>query len=275
VLSITVHGFGDAVRSVKLDGKRVARAQVPATLTGAHTVEITMNGRWPAAAVHQVPPRFAPRTPTASLHGATLAWTRVPVVARYVVYRDGKPLARTTDTTYAVHFGNGESEYQVLAENDAGDQSFLSEPVRVVAPRDEQLVKPTGALEHEHAGYTGAGYLRLTLESNTTVKVPVRVDRDGIYSIDVRYANGNGPVNTEDKVAVRTLIVDHDQAGVIVMPQRGVNRWEEWGWSDPRRVHLTAGTHVITLTYEPLDANMNRRENTALLDAFRITRLAK
>lgn len=274
-LTITVHGYGDAVRSAKLDGRRFTRAEVPASLTGAHTVEITMNGRWPAATVHEVPPRFAPRTPVASLHGGTLAWTKVPTVTRYVVYRDGKPLTRTTDTTYAVHVGEGESEYQVLAENDAGDQSFLSEPVRVLAARDEQLVKSAGPLEHEHKGYTGTGYVRLTRESNTTVTVPVHVDRDGTYAIDVRYANGNGPVNTEDKVAVRTLVVDRDTAGVIVMPQRGVNRWDEWGWSDPRRVHLTAGTHTLTLVYTPLDANMNRRENTALLDAFRVTRLAK
>jgi hypothetical protein len=100
-----------------------------------------------------------------------------------------------------------------------------------------------------------------------------RIDRDATYAIDVRYANGNGPVNTEDKVAVRTLVVDGDTAGVIVMPQRGVDRWSEWGWSNVLRARLRAGVHTLTLTYTPLDANMNRRENSALLDAVRLTRL--
>jgi len=275
VLTITVHGYGDAVRSAALDGKSIARAVVPATLTGAHTVEITMNGRWPVTAVHTVAARFAPATPHASLHGRRLAWTPVPGATHYVLYQDGRRSSGTTrDTTIAIPLFVGLVEYQVLAVNAAGDESFLSEPVRDVPAQDEHLVKPATSLEHDHTGYTGAGYVRLTRDSNTTVTVPVRVEDDGDYAIDVRYANGNGPVNTEDKVAVRTLVVDRDTTGVIVMPQRGVNRWDEWGWSDPRHVHLMAGTHTISLVYTPLDANMNRRENTALLDAFRITRLA-
>ena len=95
----------------------------------------------------------------------------------------------------------------------------------------EQFVSAVGVpIERREAGFTGAGYVRLTRDSNTTVRLPVRVSRDGTYAIDVRYANGNGPVNTEDKVAVRTLLVDADTAGVVILPQRGSGRWSEWGW---------------------------------------------
>jgi hypothetical protein len=106
------------------------------------------------------------------------------------------------------------------------------------------------------------------------VRVPVNVARNGIYAIDVRYANGNGPVNTEDKVAIRTLLADEDTVGVVVMPQRGVDRWADWGWSNVLRLPLRTGAHTLTIVYTPLDANMNRRENTALLDVVRLTRLA-
>jgi hypothetical protein len=174
-----------------------------------------------------------------------------------------------------VRRSDGLQEYQVLAVDAVGDESFLSEPVRVVATGDEQTVKPQAAgLERERAGYTGAGYVRLTRQQNTSVTVPVRVTRAGTYAVDVRYANGNGPINTEDKVAVRTLLVDGDTAGVVVMPQRGVNQWTDWGWSNSVRVQLTAGAHTLVLTYTPFDENMNRRENTALFDVLRLTRLA-
>jgi hypothetical protein len=222
-----------------------------------------------------VPNRFAPATPHAALAGDAVTWAAVPGATGYVVYRNGHPAARTTDTHVAVRRADGLEEWQVLAVNTAGDESFLSEPVRVV-PDDAVLeAKPDVAeLEHEHAGYDGAGYVRLTREEHVTVDIPVRVPRAGTWAIDVRYANGNGPVNTEDKAAVRTLFVDGRDAGVLVMPQRGANLWTDWGWSNPLRVRLGAGAHVLRITYEPLDANMNRRENTALLDYVRLTRLA-
>lgn len=274
-LAVTVRGYGDAVSAVQLDGRRIERAEIPAALAGSHTLDITMNGRWPAAAVHLVQNRFAPATPRAALRGGALVWAPVPGAVRYVIYRNGGAMRRTTGTSVAMRRAEGLQEYQVLAVNAVGDESFLSEPVRVVAAADEQTVKPHMAgLEHERAGYTGAGYVRMTREQNVTVTVPVHVSRAGIYAVDARYANGSGPVNTEDKVAVRTLLVDGDTAGVVVMPQRGANQWSDWGWSNVLRVRLRAGAHTLVLTYTPLDENMNRRENTALLDELRLTRLA-
>lgn len=274
-LAVTVRGYGDAVRAARLDGRTIERAEISAALTGAHTLDIVMNGRWPAAAVHLVDNRFAPATPHAALRGGALTWSPVPGAVRYVVYRNGGPVTRTTGTSIVVRRAGGLQEYQVLAVNAVGDESFLSEPVRVVAAADEQTVKPNvPGVEHERAGYTGAGYVRLTREHNVTVTVPVHVSSAGTYAVDARYANGSGPVNTEDKVAVRTLLVDGDTAGVVVMPQRGSNQWSDWGWSNVVHVALGAGAHTLVLTYTPLDENMNRRENTALLDELRVTRLA-
>ncbi|MDB4909489.1 MAG: glycogen debranching protein, partial [Gemmatimonadetes bacterium] len=238
-LTITVHGFGDSVRSVRLDGARATRAEIMATLAGAHSLELTMNGRWRAAVVHEVPSRFAPGTPRAELRGDSLVWGAVPGAVRYVVYENGRSLRSTKVPRFKLSPSANLTELQLLAVNAAGDESFLSEPVRVIAKTGEVLVKPDGAgLERAHAGFTGEGYLPLTLQKNTTASMTVHIDRDGIYAIDARYANGNGPVNTEDKVAVRTLLVDGDTAGVLVMPQRGVDRWTEWGWSNVMRTRL-------------------------------------
>ncbi len=40
------------------------------------------------------------------------------------------------------------------------------------------------------------------------------------------------------------------------------------------RARITKGPHVLTILYTPLDANMNRHENTAQLDLVRLTRLS-
>ena len=273
-LTITVRGFGDSVSEAGLDGAPISRIEIPETVVGAHTLELTMNGKWHADTVHEVPSRFAPATPRAVLRGGLLSWDKVPGAAQYAVYEDGVRRRTTTATNTVLSVSDRTLEYQVMAIDAAGDESFLSEPVRALSENLELGAKPEGSLAHEHPGFTGAGYLPLTLEKNLTVRVPVNAESDGTYAIDVRYANGNGPVNTEDKVAVRTLLIDGDTSGVIVMPQRGAGNWSDWGWSNVLRAQLAAGGHVVTLLYTPLDANMNRHENSALLDLVRLTRLA-
>ena len=105
------------------------------------------------------------------------------------------------------------------------------------------------------------------------MEVPVRVACGGTYLVEMRYANGSGPINTDANAAVRTLLVDGREAGVLVMPQRGVDLWTEWGYGTAVRVDLAPGDHVLTVAYTPLDENMGRRVNTALLDHLRLTRL--
>lgn len=274
VLTVTIRGAGDGVASARLDGRPLARAELPATLTGAHTVELRMNGRWPAASIHLVDNVRAPETPAAVLHGDTLAWAAVPGAARYAVYRNGRPAAGTTATRYLTPRANELTEWQVMSIDAGGLQSFLSEPVRTAPAAVVTVARPRGApLERRYPGFTGDGYVRLTRYANTRVDVPVRVACAADYDVDARYANGSGPINTDAKAAVRTLLVDGREAGVLVMPQRGTDLWTDWGYGTALRVTLTPGAHTLTLVFTPLDENMDRHVNTALLDHLRLTRV--
>jgi hypothetical protein len=274
VLTITVRGHGDGVAAVRVDGRPVERAEVPASLTGAHRVEIEMNGRWPASTITVVENRFTPGTPVVTRRGGTLRWDSVAGAERYLVHRDGLVLQATRETSFALFPELLQvTEWQVAAVDSAGLRSFLSEPLRMAPEGTEIVVRPAGATEREHAGFSGEGYLTLTRERNTTVEVPVRVACGGTYLVEARYANGTGPINTDANAAVRTLLADGAEAGVLVMPQRGVELWTEWGWSTGVRLRLAPGDHTLTLAYTPLDENMGRRVSTALLDHLRLTRL--
>ena len=283
VLAVTVRGHGDGVAAVRIDGRPAERAEIPATLTGAHTVEIEMNGRWPEGRITLVENRWSPAAPvTTILAGDSLAWAPVPRAARYVVFRNGRPSTRTPATRVWLGRADRVAEYQVMAVDSAGIESFLSEPVLFAREDAVTIARPRGApLEREHPGYTGTaghtggpGYVRLTKEMNTTVTFPVRVTCGGVYAIDARYANGSGPINTDAKAAVRTLLVDGKPAGVLVMPQRGTDRWSEWGPSTAVKVTLAPGNHTLTLAFTALDENMDRRVNTALLDHLRLIHLS-
>lgn len=101
----------------------------------------------------------------------------------------------------------------------------------------------------------------------------VETAQPGLYSIDLRYANGSGPVNSGNRAAIRTLLVDGVPAGVLVMPQRGRDLWTDWGYSSMLQVHLTEGEHTLTIRYGQADRNMHLDVNEALLDHVRLTLL--
>ena len=114
-----------------------------------------------------------------------------------------------------------------------------------------------------------------TDHSVRTVTTTVNVPKEGLYSVSVRYANGNGPVNTENRCAIRTLMVDGKEAGTLVMPQRGTGNWNDWGMSNTVDVHLTPGTHTLSLDFLPVNENMNLKVNHALVDQIVLRRLSQ
>jgi hypothetical protein len=91
-----------------------------------------------------------------------------------------------------------------------------------------------------------------------------------LYAIDFRYANGNGPTNTENKCAIRTLFVDNVPINAIVFPQRGKEEWSNWGFSNALKVPLKKGKHIIAISMETANENMNGEINQAMIDYARL-----
>ncbi len=275
-LDITVRGHGTRVVQVTLDGTSLDRPVIPADLTGRHEVRVVMSGGLPGGDIRLVENQYTPATPQVSRQGDALIWPDVEGAVAYRIVRNGEAVATQEDTRYALSSTRPSAlhEYQVEAISDGGLRSFLSEPVRVVADAAVQTIA-AGAFGADLAtgspGYTGAGYLSLTQTQHTDVSAEVTIEEAGQFVVDVRYANGHGPVNTSNKAAIRTLTVGTEE-GVIVMPQRGDQVWNDWGYSNALRVSLPAGTHTLRLRYDALNENMNRETNAAYLDYVRLVR---
>jgi hypothetical protein len=208
--------------------------------------------------------RTAPATPEALVTGEgtgrVLRWSAVAGADRYVVHRDGQPTDTLRMLSFPVTARDALAEYQVEAVDESGAGSFLSEPMRVVTSMAVQEFSPRGAT--------------VTLErASAPVTFRVRVARAGRYAVDALYANGSGPINTEDKAAVRTLDIDGVESGVLVMPQRGAGAWDRVGYTNAVVVSLPAGEHAITLRWDPRDENMNGTVSRAILHQLRVTRL--
>ena len=125
--------------------------------------------------------------------------------------------------------------------------------------------------EHGITGYKGAGFME-TDHTSGTLTIPVTVPEDGEYVLRLRYANGNGSVNTDNRATIRTLSIDGNRAGAVTMPQRGVGNWSDWGLSTPVIVNLSKGTHAVSLELNPENENMNIKTNHAIIDGVQVVK---
>lgn len=280
LLEITIQGYGNTVESVTLDGRPYLKAAVPASLSGSHRILITMNNSIAEnGKLNTKEILFAPETPVLKYDGVNLSWNKPENAVKFAVYKNGIREFETGDTKHEVNGIDAFMEYQVLAQDKQGLESFLSQPVSISKEGETYIFQaeetlPAGKngneIESRYAGFTGKGYLVLDKATNREVKFTVDVPKTGLYSIDFRYSNGNGPINTENKCAIRTLAADGGTIGPVVMPQRGDDMWTDWGYSNSLSAKLTKGRHILTLTFSDFDNNMNVDVNGALLDSMRL-----
>ncbi|MDE6098055.1 MAG: hypothetical protein K2G24_04115 [Muribaculaceae bacterium] len=293
-LNITVEGYGSRVSELIVNGKSLYPEKgklIPAKMlkNGGDIIVKMDNQPIPEMKLNNVPNVKAPLTPVTwlannpALDGAgvpvnnQLEWNPIEYIAKYIVLKNGKPVAETRETTFAAVTPG---EWQVIGVSDSGVQSFASEPrsnrpaMIVEFPGESAEMKSAEVSYRPQApiaGFSGKGFVELDRLAAPTV-VTVDIPEAGVYSFSLRYANGNGPVNTENKAAVRTLTLDGNKAGTIVMPHRGVANWNDWGMSNQIMLPLEKGRHTIGILYLPEDENMNIDTNHALVDHLRVER---
>ena len=292
-LNITVNGYGANVKSISLNGKALKPGELIAAskLKGVCDITVDMDNRpIPPMKLNRVPNLKAPLTPDARLVASAdyagqgvpvlnlLEWNPIEYIGQYIVLKDGKEVGRTRRTSWPATVPG---EWQVIGVAADGTQGFASEPR---SNRETFAVDfPAEATEAVSAeisyrpatpvtGYMGKGFVE-TDRTSAPPTLEIDVPATGRYSIAWRYANGNGPVNTENKAAVRTLVIDGKKAGTVVMPHRGVANWDDWGMTNTVKADLTAGRHTVALEYLPEDENMNIATNHALVDRVVVTLL--
>lgn len=275
VLNITVKGYGDSIASFTLNGKE-HKPFIPADVKGENNIVITMaDNLIEPLRVNHTRNVKTPITPTVRLNGSRLEWNPIEYIGSYVVLRDGHRIATTRQTSFDASVPG---EYQVIGVSADGVESFASEPLSnrrrtVVQMPDEATVMVSPEVSYQPSapveGYTGAGFFEVD-RASAPITMTVNLPEAGRYAISVRYANGNGPVNTENKCAIRTLSVDGKRLGVLVMPHRGVGNWFDWGSSNYIIADLPAGEHTLTIDFRPENNNMNIATNHALIDCVNI-----
>ena len=279
VLDINIKGSGNQIKSFKLNGKE-HKPFIPSNIKGHNIIDIVMadNEIAPMKVNHTANVK-APLTPIAWLADGLLSWNPVEYSDdHYVILRDGIRIADTYQTSFRV---TEPGEYQVIVVNSDGVESFASEPrslfgTIVLEMPEESTTFKSSEITYEPtspiAGYHGAGFVEID-HTTAPLEMNVTVPTDGVYAVSLIYANGNGPVYTENKCAVRTLVVDGKPAGALIMPQRGEGKWSDWGRSSLLRIPLTAGNHKLSIEMRPANENMNLKTNHALIDRMEVSKI--
>ena len=276
ILNIELNGYGNQIRSFQIDGKASTVYAVPDDLTGIHTIQIELSDNdIKEKAIHKVENYTSLPTPELLVNQDTIYWKSTPGAKAYTLLDKGKVIATTTMNYYTENT-KGYHEFSLIAIDSNKVQSFASEPLVVAGIHNPQLyeiesINPPAA--YPYTGFSGKGFTETSTTVNRTITIPLEIKETGLYAIDCRYANGNGPVNTENKCAIRTLQSDAKKAGTLVFPQRGKNDWNNWGFSNSVSLQLSKGKHILTIIFEEANDNMNGEVNAAMLDYLRITRL--
>jgi hypothetical protein len=271
-----MEGFGNRIKSFELDGKQIAKAAVPYTLEGTHNIRMVLESQdLTESKINKVPNYTAPDTPVASIENGVLSWSSVKGAKSYRILKNGSGQQNITETSIRVP-EQGFREYQVVAVDSNQVSSFASEPILVPgnqAPEVVQVEDFAAKSGKDYKDFEGKGFVELSKTVNRSITIPIEIKEDGTYAISFRYANGNGPINTENKCAIRTLKADGNFAGTVVLPQRGKNEWSNWGFSNYIHTDLTKGKHTLTISFEPSNENMNGEINQAMLDAVYLYRM--
>lgn len=260
VLDIEVSGYGDKIKEFTLNGKKT-KPFLPGNAKGKQTIRIVLDDSFAGEPikVNMTENKKAPLTPiarwavTPEAPYTVLEWNPIEYVTTYYIIKDGKNYGVTRANTFTTR---EPGEYQVIALSDDWIESFASEPMS----NRTSITIPMGEGKSRH---------KLT-EDGGPFSFDVPVPIAGEYMVTFRYANGNGPINTENKAAIRTLEVNGEKAGTIVMPQRGKNYWIP-GDSNHIKVHLDSGWNKFTVVMRPEDRNMNLETNNAQLCSVTVT----
>jgi hypothetical protein len=271
-LDIMVEGFGNQIATVTVDGKEVERAIIPATFTGKHIVNIKMkNNDFSDDGINLVENKFTLANPIATLNGDKINWRNDASAKGYNVYKNGKLVEKTTATAYQI-LDNNYAEYAVSAVDAAGQESFLSDPL-IYSKSQPRIIETEDFVvksDLNFVNYSGKGFVEIATDKNRKISIPIVVEDSGEYFMDIKYSNGSGPWNTDNKCAIRSLYLNKYYVGVMVFPQRGTNEWSDWGLSNSHKINLTKGKNDVGLVFEEWNNNMNVDVNRAMIDYIRL-----
>lgn len=261
--TITINGYGNQIKTFILDGKESALHEVSLVGKAKHTIEIEMANKTIGGRINLVHNKFHLNTPQAHIQKNTLIWNKIDGAQAYEIFKNGQPLETSKENYIDQLITN--AEYTIRAIDKQGDMSFLSEPVLYSPELIRTNIKPFTKDKGLTVDASPKNFIEVSKTKNRTLEWTTSITEPGHYKLYFEYANGNGPWNTDNKCAIRTLWINNTKVAPIIMAQRGLNEWANIGHSNIIDVQLKKSKNTFKISFEPENENMNFDNNKALI----------
>lgn len=276
-IDISIHGFGSVITKFVVNEIEQNDAFISSNIKGPVKIEITLdNQSFDSHSINLVPNTFSIDTPNIVANSKGFEWKEIPGAISYEILKNGVRFDTVQTTFFAAKQEAVVTEYQVRALEIDGFHSFYSNPLDLTRENAEIWIEAErfGTYTRKGAnGFKGYGFVKMSTEpKEKDIRIPINLTKGGTYWLDFRYANGNGPINTENKTGIRSIYQDSKWKASMIFPQRGTNEWSNWGFSNRIKLELKSGRNVIELRYDGFNANMNGDVNEFFLDAVRLVK---
>ncbi|KXG42990.1 glycoside hydrolase family 66 protein [Tepidibacillus infernus] len=109
----------------------------------------------------------------------------------------------------------------------------------------EDAVLTNVAVDTDHTGYTGSGFVDQFAENGDKVKFTIDAVEDGEYALVFRFGNSTGGTST------RSIYIDGVKQDTLYFANQA--NWDTWAHDTYYTANLTQGTHTVTLAYDSSD----------------------
>lgn len=276
-LSMSIIGTGNHIEKFSIDGHSSRKHVFPATLTGKHHIDIVLSDNDKKdRSINMQPVEFMPATTLLRLSTDkdSVIIDNFSNENRYTLWIDGKKQGDIQNPIYPLPDISQFTRIAITATNIRNLTGFTGMPITILPENQEIILEAEQYAPIEksnYQGYSGKGFIEITKTKNVRIDIPIHIPQPGCWYIDVRYSNGSGPINTQNACAIRSLYVNGQLAGPLVMPQRGKDEWSNWGYSNPVTVAFGPDQNRISIRFNPSqNENMNGEINRAFIDAIRL-----
>lgn len=282
ILDVFIHGTGNNVISVTIDGVAAKDGMIAADLKGEHRVRIMLGGGGKnMGSVEFSKPVVFEAVPTVEwTDGRHATITNFRAGRGYQVIVNGVAEDEITRSDFTLPNYGCFTGVDFRTLTDKKYEGFGSRPHYVV-PKGKSLVVAAGRIAEAGTDLPvgeGRKMAFVDLSPMRNLRLGFRVYSnapDGSrWLVDVEYANGAGEENAQSRCVIRRLIVNGVAAGTIVMPCLGEGNWLTTGRSNMVAVELKRGVNELSIDFEsPYCLNGARSPGTALLKNVRLIKL--
>lgn len=280
IFDLTVVGKGDVISTVMIDDEVVDAPRFPASLTGRHTMRITLSGL--SSSPSGI--KFAEKTVLPEGQVPTVDAEGIVSLGRFdefEVYRNGELLQRIADgNRYRLPAPGIPTFYSFVPVADDSIAGIAAPCIMrhsnsgIIRVKATSIARTgTRMFNHRSADKTlGKQFVESSRFRNPRLQFKVNSPAGGKYLLQLVYLKGLGIVNPGRHYALRKIMVDDQYSGLLVLPQLtpadwkpDVKWWEFRGESLPLPIELRAGQNSISIDwFSPEAAGFTGDSNTII-----------